>query len=332
MFKNKHGKVRSGWKILAVTAISFSISLIISLIIYFITGIIIATQDGFNLETLDLNEKGTEIAANVQFVITIIEKLIFLAVPILTWKYFFKRPLSNMGLPSIKKHGKELLIGLVFGIISISFVFILLLLSNNASVALWEPQFSTSLISYLVLYTIVGFSEEIMGRGFIMATLRQSRNLPLVLIVSSIIFALLHSINPDFGILPLINIALVGLLFAYMFIKSGNIWMPIGYHITWNYFQGNIFGFNVSGLDQNGLLTTELGSNKFISGGDFGPEGGIIVTIVVILSFTFVHFYYRDSTFDFIASDDYISSGDELVQMTNNSTDYETEENQKTNN
>ena len=83
-----------------------------------------------------------------------------------------------------------------------------------------------------------------------------------------------------------------------MFMKSKNIWMPIGYHITWNYFQGYIWGFKVSGTNSNGLYAIENITNNIINGGDFGPEGGVIVTIIICLTFYFVYRYYKNDNIE----------------------------------
>jgi membrane protease YdiL (CAAX protease family) len=89
----------------------------------------------------------------------------------------------------------------------------------------------------------------------------------------------------------LLNIFLVGLLFAYMFYKSGSLWMPVGYHITWNFFQGNIFGFPVSGTEPSGIYTIINTKDNLITGGGFGPEGGILATAVIIICALFVFIY-----------------------------------------
>ena len=131
-----------------------------------------------------------------------------------------------------------------------------------------------------------------------MSVLKQTRNIWLILIGPALIFAALHLGNEGIDVLSFINLFLVGVLFAYMFMKSKNIWMPIGYHITWNYFQGYIWGFGVSGISVDGLYKIENVTNNIINGGAFGPEGGIIVTIVTCLMFIFVYWFYRDEKID----------------------------------
>ena len=83
----------------------------------------------------------------------------------------------------------------------------------------------------------------------------ESRGNPkwLIYVISAVVFSLAHGMNPNVGIFGLVNIALVGILFAYMFDATKSLWLPIGYHITWNYFQGNVFGFAVSGTTAHGM-------------------------------------------------------------------------------
>lgn len=304
MFKNKEGKVRSGWKIAAVSAAFFLISNIIGAIIGVIYSFILMANGDIDLTTGVINENvSNHMLAQLTLVSTFIGEIVMLLTPIIAWKYLMKRPLSHMGLTSFKKNYKDLLIGLVIGAISLSIVFAILVFTGNASVESWTPRFSADTIIYLGLFILVGLAEEIYGRGFIMSALRQTRNLPVVVIVSSLIFALLHSANSGIGPIPYLNLFLIGILFAYMYIKSGNIWMCIGYHITWNYFQGNVFGFKVSGQDTNGLFSTTYNNNNIFNGGTFGPEGGLFVTIIILFGFLFVKLYYKESSFDFIAAE-----------------------------
>ncbi|MDF2538207.1 MAG: putative rane-rane-associated aminoterminal protease [Herbinix sp.] len=303
MFKNKEGKVRSGWKIAAVTASIFGMILLFTIMISIIPITNLMASGDFDYATMKFNEEGAKVMEGLTLASMFLQEIVFILIPIITWKFILKRPLTNMGLGAFKINVKELFAGLLFGIASITIVFVMIVATGNAYVESFVPRFSSDTVIYLLLFIMVGFAEEIYGRGFVMSTLRQTRNIPVVVIVSSVIFALLHSSNQGISILAYVNLALVGVLFAYMYIKSDNIWMPIGYHITWNYFQGNVFGFKVSGTDTKGIWTTTYESNNILNGGDFGPEGGLIVTIILVLSFLFVKHFYRKRHFDFIATE-----------------------------
>lgn len=254
------------------------------------------------LETSNIADiiQQTEGTGTINIIMIWIQKTVFILVPLITWKYIMKRSLSSMGLNSLKSHGRELLVGLLLGAVSISAVFGILVLSGQATVASWTPRFSTDTITYLLIFIAVGFSEEIYGRGFVMATLRRTKSVTAAILISAVIFSLLHLANPGMGIVPFLKIFLVGILFAYMFLLSGNIWMCIGYHITWNYFQGNVFGFLVSGNASKGLLTTVIEKDNIINGGNFGPEGGLAVTFIILVGFLFVKYCYRNKNYTFI--------------------------------
>jgi membrane protease YdiL (CAAX protease family) len=178
-----------------------------------------------------------------------------------------------------------------------------ILLTGNGYMVSWTPRFTANTVLYLFVFIIVGFAEELLTRGYVMSVLRQTKCMPLVIATSSVLFSLMHIKNNSFSLIPFINIVLAGLLFAYMFIKSGSIWMPIGYHITWNYFQGCVYGFPVSGHGSQGIFNMQYASDTILNGGAFGPEGGLVVTIVLIVSFMFIKWYFRNSTFQFMDMD-----------------------------
>ena len=80
--------------------------------------------------------------------------------------------------------------------------------------------------------------------------------------------------------------------------------MCMGYHFTWNTFQGVIYGMPVSGLTVPGVVKTEFTANNLLNGGMFGIEGGILTTLATLLGFIFVWRYYKNSTYDFLADTD----------------------------
>jgi membrane protease YdiL (CAAX protease family) len=304
MFKNKEGKVHSGWKIAGMMGVTFLIFIIASTIVGIIAGFLImpklVSSGEINPDALVFTDSQMYLINTVS---AFLQEIIMIAVPIIIWKFIIKRSLSEMGLKPVLKHSKELLVGLALGAASMTVVFLSLILSGSSEVVSWKPHFSSEQLVYLVLYIFVGFAEEIFSRGYMMSVMRQTKSISLIIFVPSIIFALLHSMNTGVGIIPYINLALVGVLFAVMYLRSGNLWMCIGYHITWNYFQGYVYGFKVSGQAADGIITTTAKKFSLLNGSAFGPEGGIFVTIIILVGLLFVYKYYKNSNYDFLASE-----------------------------
>lgn len=284
-FKNDNGQMRSGWKIAIVFACFFGATNLLTAP-FIIVGFIkyIAQNPGieFNMEVT------REIAMGSPWIM-LVQSTSMIATPLFFWKILEKKPIKAMGLTSIKKDWKDFIIGLFFGIVSISAVFGMLVATGHLVVENpTAPQFPSSLMMSLIMFIGVGFGEEILGRGYMMSVLKQTGSKWKMLSISSIIFSLMHAMNPNTGLIPFINLFLIGALFAYMFLSTNNIWMPIGYHITWNFFQGNIFGIAVSGLEQEGIYTSYMPTNNLLNGGAFGVEGGIMTTLIIVLGFVFV--------------------------------------------
>lgn len=292
ILKNKHNEVRAVWKILCVLLTFYIMALLLTAIFSFFYGL-------YSVYTSGITDP-VALAENLMrdnillFIAGILQNLAMIFSVVLFWKVFDKKPIKEIGLSPIKKGTGDLLFGLALGAVSITVVFFVFLLTGQLTVtnSFLKPNFSWMLLVDFILMIFVGLGEEIFSRGYCMTILRRC-SIYIVFIVPNVIFALLHIFNNSIGIIPLINIFLIGLLFSYMFRIRGNIWMPIGYHITWNYFQGSIFGMPVSGHESNGLYTSRLVSENILNGGGFGPEGGLIVTILIIASLALFSVYAR---------------------------------------
>lgn len=105
------------------------------------------------------------------------------------------------------------------------------------------------------------------------------------ILVNSLIFSLLHFMNPHFTILPFVNIFLLGLLFSLVFYLTDSIWMASAFHSFWNMAQANIFGISVSGTDHVKVtyFLSLMKENNVFNGGRFGIEGGIITSLVSLI-------------------------------------------------
>ena len=210
---------------------------------------------------------------------------------ILFWKIWDKRKLKDIGFTNIKSSWKDLCIGLLIGAISFTIVAIILLLTKSVELvnSFSQPKFSGALIIQLVIFIFVGINEELFCRGYCMTVLKQTKKSWVPIVVSSIIFSLMHSMNGGISLLAYINLFLFGISMGYLFMKTKNIWMCIGYHITWNYFQGDVFGFLVSGNSTDSIYTIKTISPNIINGGSFGPEGGLVVTILLVLTIFLIY-------------------------------------------
>ncbi len=201
--------------------------------------------------------------------------------------------LKSFGLDWHKK-SKDFLIGCFVGIILISSGFIILKIMGY--IRLIKLEFNPIIfISYSFFFLAVAVSEELMSRGFVLTTLMRGMNKYTALSISAFVFAGLHLMNNHIGFIPLVNLTLAGYLLGIYFIFQKNLMFPIGLHFTWNFFQGPVFGFEVSGHDIQGIVTQNVQGDTLWTGGAFGFEGSIIALPVVVLGILFIYFSYRNS-------------------------------------
>jgi uncharacterized protein len=140
---------------------------------------------------------------------------------------------------------------------------------------------AANLLYSLLLFIIVAFTEEIAFRGYILNNLMQSMNKWAALTITSIAFALFHFTNPSGNeILPMLNIFVAGFLLGINYIYTKNLWFAIFLHFSWNFFQGPVLGYEVSGFDASGLFQQTMKGPVLLTGGDFGFEGSLICLIL----------------------------------------------------
>lgn len=134
-------------------------------------------------------------------------------------------------------------------------------------------------------YLIQGMAEEVICRGYFMVSLTRRYNVSTSVILSAVLFSLLHSSNPGISFLAYLNIFLFGIFLSLLFIRYENIWVVGAVHSVWNFLQGNVFGIQVSGMSlQPSVFESDLVGSTWINGGSFGLEGGFAVTVVLLVS------------------------------------------------
>lgn len=219
------------------------------------------------------------------FSFAFISLLIFFRVKVIE-----KRSLSSIGFNKnnwLKKYSLGFLIGLVM-----MSIIVLILLSfgyitvEKNPIQLVGISAISSILVILFGWIIQGATEEIVTRGWLLNVLSTKYNIGVGLLISSTLFGLMHLTNPNVNYIAVINIILVGLFYGLYVIKTNDLWAVCGMHSAWNFAQGNIFGFEVSGLDVSvgSLIDLNLVGNNVITGGAFGPEAGIISTFILLVS------------------------------------------------
>ena len=201
-------------------------------------------------------------------------------------KFVNRESFTSIGL-EFSGYKDDFVSGLLLGIGLIVLGFGTLYIFNFLSVA--SIQFSLiDQLFYLSLFAVVSLNEEIAIRGYILQNLSSSFNKYIALVLSSLVFMIMHIGNPNMSAIPLFNLFLAGLLLGVYCIHKNNLWFPIGAHITWNYFQGPVLGFEVSGNDVDSIFIQSLSGSELITGGEFGFEGSIILTVLMIIGIVYL--------------------------------------------
>lgn len=147
------------------------------------------------------------------------------------------------------------------------------------------------ILTMTALFLFVSLAEETVFRGYILRNLLISFNKYVALIISAILFTVLHLINPHINLMGAISLFCAGLLCGIAYLYTKTLWLPIAMHFSWNLFQ-TLMGFNVSGHDGYSLIEFSLSDSHWINGGSFGFEGSIIsigIQVLIILGIVLVY-------------------------------------------
>ena len=139
----------------------------------------------------------------------------------------------------------------------------------------------TVLVPAFVMSVLSGVVEELLFRGILFRITEEGLGTWLALLISALVFGLLHLMNPNATLVAGLAIALeAGIMLAAAYMLSRRLWMAIGIHFAWNFTQGGIFGVAVSGNHASGLFQSHVSGPVLLSGGAFGAEASLIAVVV----------------------------------------------------
>jgi hypothetical protein len=148
-------------------------------------------------------------------------------------------------------------------------------------------------LTLLVVFIIVGWQEELLSRGYLLQNIADGFNLFWGVLLSSFLFALGHIFNPNMGWPAAAGLFLAGIFLAYAYLRTRRLWLPIGLHIGWNFFESTVLGFPVSGLSLFSLIQHSIDGPEWLTGGAFGPEAGLVLLPALALGTILVYYYTR---------------------------------------
>jgi uncharacterized protein len=202
-------------------------------------------------------------------------------------RFFDQKPLALVGLAFHPYWVKELCVGLAIGGI--------MMVSVGAGEALLEfarfarsPLPAGTELAYgsgiFLILLMSATNEELVFRGYPFQKLVESLGPVAAVAVSSACFGLVHLGNPDHTWFSTINTMLVGIPLSIAYLRTRALWMPVGIHFAWNYVQGFVFGLPVSGFRFPAtFLNPRVHGSEWLTGSSYGPEGGLLCTVAVVV-------------------------------------------------
>jgi len=283
IFINEYGRLRSGWRF-AVFSLLFTFFAILAAAIASLVFSTLAATIGLE------NELSRVVSSFLSFIAAIL-------VGWLCGKHLEALPFRALGAWFTKNWLKDLIIGLLLGALSLGLSVLIAVgfggLSfdfnrTNESSAVW-----LTLGVSLIIFAAGAAFEEALFRGYILQTFARANLAWLAIVLTSLFFAVAHSSNDNVTYLSTVNTALAGIWLGIAYLKTRTLWFVFGLHLMWNWFQGAIFGIEVSGITAltTAPLLKEIDAGPvWLTGETYGIEGGIVCTIALIVSTILIWF------------------------------------------
>ena len=215
-------------------------------------------------------------------------------------RWLDKRSFESLGFKLNQQALVDILAGVGITFVQMGFIYVVMLGLGWLTFSGFAWQFDsinvviTNVATFLVVFIFVGWNEELLSRGYHLQTIASGINLFWGVVISSAVFGLLHLGNPNATWVSAAGIFFAGIYLAFGYTRTKQLWLPIGLHIGWNFFEGVGFGFPVSGLDIYPLLRIDVTGPVLWTGGAFGPEAGLIVLPSLIVGGILIYLYTKN--------------------------------------
>ncbi len=267
--------IRAGWRLLIFLAIVFVLFFIAGTIVRAVFPGVAALAHRPRPKVLYPATVGFELAI---FVVTVIAAAVMAKIE--------RRKFRDYGLPFAGAVQGRFWRGALWGFLAITAVLLVIFLGSGfriSGIATHGAQLAVAFLAWTVAFLFVGLAEEFTFRGYPQFTLTTGIGFWPAALVLSLGFAAAHLGNPGENALGVGQVALFGLVFCFVLLRTGNLWFGIGFHAAWDWAETFFYGVRDSGmLPWHPFLKTAFSGPAWLTGGNAGPEGSV-VTIVALL-------------------------------------------------
>lgn len=274
-------RLRAGWRLLLQTLLM----IILAVILQSALEIFYAPKRGV---TADL------------FLGQFLELAIFTASIYIARRFLDRRSFASLGLQINKQAAADIFVGIAITFVLMGSIYLAEVAAGWLTFEsfAWQNESVVTVLAgvftFFAVFVFVGWNEELLSRGYHLQTLSSGTNLFWGVVISSSLFGLAHLGNPNATWVSAAGIFFAGVFLAYGYLRTGKLWLSIGLHIGWNFFEGVVFGFPVSGLDIYRLIRHQIQGPEIWTGGAFGPEAGLIVLPALAVGSVLIYLYTRD--------------------------------------
>lgn len=273
-------RLRAGWRLL------------LQILLLFIFGIIVSILAGF----IGFVDESAASILNQIFNFIAVTGSVFVA-----RRWLDKHSFESLGLKLNLQALSDVLAGIGITLLQMGSIYLVMSILGWLTFEGFAWEFDpinvviSGVLTFFIIFSFVGWNEELLSRGYHLQTLASGINLFWGVIISSAVFGLLHLGNPNATWISTAGIFIAGLYLAYAYVRTKQLWLSIGLHLGWNFFEGVVFGFPVSGIeDIYKLIRIQVHGPELWTGGAFGPEAGLLVLPALLLGVGLIYFYTRN--------------------------------------
>ena len=282
--------IRAGWRLLIFAA----------LVVVLIFGFIVVRNGGMQ-GLREANKHAGEITITpVLMIIGESGALLAVCFATLIMGKIEHRKFSEYGLPLRLALRKDFWIGAGTGFLALSGTLLSIFLMHGFRVtglALHGTEILSSILAWGLAFLLVGLFEEFLCRGYVQYTLASGIGYwPAALVISGL-FGFTHYFNARETAVGAIAAGLFGLLFCLFLLRTGNLWIAVGFHAAWDWGQ-TFYGVSDSGiLPYHSVLSSAFHGPQWLTGGTVGPEASVFTPIALIVVAVVFSTFYRENRY-----------------------------------